>query len=208
MASSPPSPRTIHSATLSRRTASPAEGTLSTQPSVFRQRPLLTQRQAGRRRECLSPNGFARSFQLGAVAGVMPGDDGGHRLAASVEQDAGLGQTRHPEAADRVRTGIAEPTPAIAVVAASSSACRIVFRPRSVSRPRRACPPGRDRFPAFGEHDGLGRRGPDVERRRTACRAWRLLEVEGLFDWNIDGYSCLCWIVCQATAGYRPLFVA
>jgi hypothetical protein len=56
----------------------------------------------------LCTNGFAQAFQLGVIAGVMPGDDRRHRLATSVEQHSRLGNAGDTEAADRPRWAVGQ----------------------------------------------------------------------------------------------------
>ena len=85
MASSPPNPRTIHSATLSRRTALRAEGTLSISHRCFVSDHCCRSGKPVVAEKCLCANGVAQTLQLRMVASVMPGDDGGYRLAALVE---------------------------------------------------------------------------------------------------------------------------
>ena len=95
---SPPRPRTTHSATLSRRTASAAAGSLSRCQRCLVSDHCERNGRPVRALNALGTEVAAEVGDLGEVAGVVPGDDRRDGSAAGIEQHARLGHARDAEA--------------------------------------------------------------------------------------------------------------
>ena len=196
VASSPPSPRTIHSATLSRRTAVRAAGTLS-----ISHRCLVSDHCCRSGRPVVAekfrvPTVSVRSGQLRMIAGVVPRDDGCHWVAVLVEQDPGLGDACHSEPAYRAGRTVGQGF-CHGGFRRIEQGVRIEFRARPRHRPWSGGAPGRDRLAVVGEDDGLARACPDVQADEQGA-AHVAPSTTLLVELECDGYSCVSLEPCQA----------